>query len=69
MPYYAVIKLVPVTKTNMINKMLCGYVTPKCAGVRLLHQVFIRACAEHLAAHQVPHRAFEEITATVEVGC
>jgi hypothetical protein len=38
MPYYDIVNLVTVTKTNMIDEMPCGYGTLRAAGVRLRHQ-------------------------------
>jgi len=39
MPYYDVVNLVTVTKTNMIDEMPCGYGTLKTTGVRIRRQV------------------------------
>jgi hypothetical protein len=50
MPYDNVANLVTVTKTNMINKMLCSCGTLRTTAVRIWHQVFRRACAEVSAA-------------------
>jgi len=54
MPYYDVVNLVTVTKTNMINKMPCGGCgTLRTTAVRILHQVSRRACAEDSDALEV----------------
>jgi hypothetical protein len=39
MPYYDVANLVTVTKTNMIDKMPCGYGTLRTTGVKIRNQV------------------------------
>jgi hypothetical protein len=39
MVYYDVVNIVTVTKTNMIDKMACGYGTIRIAVVRIWHQV------------------------------
>jgi hypothetical protein len=39
MPYYDGANLVTVTKTSMIDEMLCGYGTLRTTGVRIRHQV------------------------------
>ena len=57
MPYNAVVNLVTVTMTNMINEMPCGYGTPKTTGVTIWHQVSHRACAAVSAALYVSRRA------------
>jgi len=49
MPFYDVVNLVTVTKTNMINEMPCGYGTLRTIGVRIRHQVSRRP-AQVLAA-------------------
>jgi hypothetical protein len=56
MPYYAVANLVTVTKTNMIDEMPCAYGTLRTTGVRILHPVSHRACAEVSAALEVSRR-------------
>jgi hypothetical protein len=56
MPYYDVANRMTVTKTNMIDEMLCDYGTLKTTGVRIWHQVSHRACAAVSAALKVFHR-------------
>jgi len=56
MPYYDIVNLVTVTKTNMIDEMPCGYQTLKTTGVRICHQVSRRAWAEVSAALEVSCR-------------
>jgi len=56
MPDYDIANLVTVTKTNMINKMLCGCGNLRTTAVRIWHQVSHRACAEVSAALKVSCR-------------
>jgi hypothetical protein len=44
-----------ITKTNMIDAMLCSYGTARITGVRIQQQVTRRACPELSAALKVPH--------------
>jgi hypothetical protein len=53
MPYYDVANLVTVTKTNMIDEMLCGYGTLTTTGVVMRHQVSCRAGVDVSAALEV----------------
>jgi hypothetical protein len=46
MPYYDVVNLVTVTKTEMIYEMPYSYGTIRSAGVRIRHQVSHSACAD-----------------------
>jgi len=39
MPYYDVVKLVTVTKMNIIDEMPCGYGSVRTTAVRIWHQV------------------------------
>jgi hypothetical protein len=48
MPYYNVVNLVTVTKTNMIDEMLCGYGTLRTTGVRIRNQVSCRPMQRYL---------------------
>jgi hypothetical protein len=50
MLYYDVASLMTITKTNMIDAMLCSYGTARITGVRIQQQVSRRACAEVSAA-------------------
>jgi len=42
MPYYDVVNLVTVSKTNMIDELPCGYGTLRTTGVRRQYQVSYR---------------------------
>jgi len=42
MPYYDVVNLVTVSKTNMIDELPCGYGTLRTTGVRIQYQVSSR---------------------------
>jgi hypothetical protein len=56
MRYHDVANLVTVTKTHMIDEMLCGYRTLKTTGVKISHRISRRACAAVSAALEVSRR-------------
>jgi len=56
MPYYDVVNLETVTKTNMINEMPCGCRNLRTTAVRIWHKVSCRACTVVSAALVVSRR-------------
>jgi hypothetical protein len=50
MPYYELANLVTVTKTNMIDEMLCADGTLRTTALKIRHQVSLKAAVE--ASHR-----------------